>query len=118
MDLVNLAANLMITTANGYHLFLYRCCWLNNFSSGINFYYLLEVFDGITDIWERLLTVHQLQRKARPWINDSSIRTCTYLYLLHRRSYHKKLEGCLCIATYVISLADVSMTMVCWNYNL
>ena len=116
----NLAANLMITTANGFITYFYTDVVGLTISVVGSILLFARVFDGITDILMGVIVdrTSTVKGKARPWIKRMIIPYALALILLFTSPSFlpQEMKAFYAFATYVISLAGVyTMTMVPYN---
>jgi len=119
----NLAANLMITTANGFITYFYTDVVGLTISVVGSILLFARVFDGITDILMGVIVdrTSTVKGKARPWIKRMIIPYALALILLFTSPSFlpQEMKAFYAFATYVISLAGVyTMTMVPYNTML
>jgi len=119
----NLAANLMITTANGFITYFYTDVVGLTISVVGSILLFARVFDGITDILMGAVVdrTSTAKGKARPWIKRMILPYALALILLFTSPSFlpQEMKAVYAFATYVISLAGVyTMTMVPYNTML
>ena len=119
----NLAANLMITTANGFITYFYTDVVGLTISVVGSILLFARVFDGITDILMGVVVdrTSTVKGKARPWIKQMIIPYALALILLFTSPSFlpQEMKAFYAFATYVIALAGVyTMTMVPYNTML
>ncbi|MEY8463634.1 MFS transporter [Streptococcus merionis] len=116
----NLAANLMITTANGFITYFYTDVVGLTMSIVGTILLFARVFDGISDLAMGALVdrTSNANGKARPWIKRMILPYGLALVLLFTSPSFlpEGMKAIYAFATYVISLAGVyTMTMVPYN---
>lgn len=119
----NLAANLMITTANGFITYFYTDVVGLTMAVVGSILLFARVFDGVTDLMMGAVVdrTSSVKGKARPWIKRMILPYGLALILLFTSPSFlpEQFKAIYAFATYVIALAGVyTMTMVPYNTML